>query len=191
MNPTSSDKSCRTSHEYIYFRNQYYVTLATTWTHVSGSWSYNLLARNFSCPLSIATAHLGEMQIRGAADDTAWRPSWKARVRDPDEMESYRQATVDGAFDLLLSEVWWRDHSTFLESRGYRLRPRFRPGWSPSWMASNFNPLLCEDGQNLDVFPFPICSQTFNLSHRVGYQRYRRFADERRIYSIYQTNSNK
>lgn len=28
MNPTSSDKSCRTSHEYIYFRNQYYVTLA-------------------------------------------------------------------------------------------------------------------------------------------------------------------
>ncbi|KAL1707160.1 kinase-like domain-containing protein [Schizophyllum commune] len=31
------------------------------------------------------------------------------------------------------SERWWIDHQPWLESRGYMLRPRYRPGWEPSW----------------------------------------------------------
>ena len=30
-------------------------------------------------------------------------------------------------------EEWWIRHEPWLKSRGYVLRPRFRPGWKPSW----------------------------------------------------------
>lgn len=32
-----------------------------------------------------------------------------------------------------------------LEKRGYKLRPRFRPGWKPSWMGTTKRPVQCED----------------------------------------------
>ncbi|OSD07009.1 hypothetical protein PYCCODRAFT_1464131 [Trametes coccinea BRFM310] len=44
-------------------------------------------------------------------------------------------------------EIWWRDHQVWLEQCGYMLRPRFRPGWVPSWQGTDRNPLSCEDGQ--------------------------------------------
>ena len=31
-------------------------------------------------------------------------------------------------------ELQWRDLSDFLESKGYVLRPRYRKGWTPSWL---------------------------------------------------------
>ncbi|RPD57478.1 hypothetical protein L227DRAFT_613500 [Lentinus tigrinus ALCF2SS1-6] len=30
-------------------------------------------------------------------------------------------------------EIWWRDHQEWLAEKGYMLRPRYRPGWKPSW----------------------------------------------------------
>lgn len=30
-------------------------------------------------------------------------------------------------------EVFWCQHFEFLKSKGYLLRPRYRPGWQPSW----------------------------------------------------------
>lgn len=38
------------------------------------------------------------------------------------------------------------DRAVFLESKGYRLRPRFLPGWTPSWKTRSLDPYLCEDG---------------------------------------------
>ncbi|TFK64546.1 hypothetical protein BDN72DRAFT_963120 [Pluteus cervinus] len=35
--------------------------------------------------------------------------------------------------DLRPSEIWWRDHQPWLETCGYALRERFKPGWIPSW----------------------------------------------------------
>ena len=32
------------------------------------------------------------------------------------------------------SEKWWRDRYNMLERRGYRLLPRYSPGWKPSWI---------------------------------------------------------
>ncbi|KAF7357872.1 Protein kinase domain-containing protein [Mycena venus] len=32
-------------------------------------------------------------------------------------------------------ETYWRDHHDWLKASGYELRPRFRPGWEPSWKA--------------------------------------------------------
>lgn len=48
-------------------------------------------------------------------------------------------------------EIFWRDHSDQFESRGYRLRPRFRPGWVASWTVKEVNPVLCDDYVALGV----------------------------------------
>ncbi|KAI0363366.1 hypothetical protein BV20DRAFT_958448 [Pilatotrama ljubarskyi] len=37
--------------------------------------------------------------------------------------------------ELNAGERWWRDHQAWLAERGYALRPRYRPGWTPSWKA--------------------------------------------------------
>lgn len=34
---------------------------------------------------------------------------------------------------LLPEELFWRDHQVWLAEQGYMLRPRYRPGWAPSW----------------------------------------------------------
>ena len=48
---------------------------------------------------------------------------------------------------LFNSELWWRDHYRELESRGYKLRPRYRPDWEPSWKQSGVDFFRVEDGQ--------------------------------------------
>ncbi|KAJ7147583.1 hypothetical protein C8R43DRAFT_1097128 [Mycena crocata] len=50
---------------------------------------------------------------------------------------------------LLPYEIWWRDRQQWLETRGYMLRPRFRPGWTPSWIAQKTFSVMVEDGQIL------------------------------------------
>ncbi|KAI0063126.1 hypothetical protein BV25DRAFT_1802723 [Artomyces pyxidatus] len=46
---------------------------------------------------------------------------------------------------LLYSEERWRDRQVFLESRGYLLRPRYRPGWTPSWKTNGKSVVVSED----------------------------------------------
>lgn len=36
-------------------------------------------------------------------------------------------------------EVFWRDHQPWLQKQGYMLRPRYRTGWKPSWVAQGKN----------------------------------------------------
>ncbi|KAH9036978.1 kinase-like domain-containing protein [Lactarius pseudohatsudake] len=38
-----------------------------------------------------------------------------------------------GNGSLSNSELWWRDHYHDIEASGYKLRPRYDPGWQPSW----------------------------------------------------------
>jgi hypothetical protein len=49
--------------------------------------------------------------------------------------------------DLNGFEVFWRDHQEWLSSIGYLLRPRFRPGWVPSWIGTGKHPRDFEDGK--------------------------------------------
>ncbi|KAI0078460.1 hypothetical protein K474DRAFT_1745053 [Panus rudis PR-1116 ss-1] len=44
------------------------------------------------------------------------------------------------------TEEWWKLRQPFLESRGYRLRPRYCPGWIPSWRVTGDDPDHREDG---------------------------------------------
>nr|GAT59158.1 predicted protein [Mycena chlorophos] len=47
-------------------------------------------------------------------------------------------------------EIYWRDRYDWLKECGYELRPRFRPGWTPSWQTdSNRLASLSEDGWSL------------------------------------------
>ncbi|KAH9937748.1 kinase-like domain-containing protein [Amylocystis lapponica] len=50
--------------------------------------------------------------------------------------------------DLKPSEFFWRDHQQWLETHGYMLPSRYRPGWVPSWKETNKPYFSCEDGQS-------------------------------------------
>ncbi|EIW83437.1 hypothetical protein CONPUDRAFT_121992 [Coniophora puteana RWD-64-598 SS2] len=46
-------------------------------------------------------------------------------------------------------ESWWADRYQWLKENGYELRPRYAPGWTPSWRKSKKAFFECEDGQVL------------------------------------------
>lgn len=75
------------------------------------------------------------------------------------------ERTNEGLFDLTDGEKWWRDRSDLFEQHGYMLRPRFRPGWKPSWLGTNLHPLSCEDSYNLGVRLLLWC---FNVPHALN-----------------------
>ncbi|EMD33664.1 hypothetical protein CERSUDRAFT_56685 [Gelatoporia subvermispora B] len=58
----------------------------------------------------------------------------------------------DGArFGRLSSaEFYWRDRQRWLEAKGYLLRPRYRPGWKPSWEGTDKVWYDCEDSKGYD-----------------------------------------
>lgn len=42
-------------------------------------------------------------------------------------------------------EQKWRNRYYFFLDRGYQLRPRYVPGWTPSWVGTDLDPSYCED----------------------------------------------
>ncbi|KZV99363.1 hypothetical protein EXIGLDRAFT_640536 [Exidia glandulosa HHB12029] len=57
-----------------------------------------------------------------------------------------------GLYDLTPSEKFWRDVQPYLLSRGYRLRPRYAPGWVAPWIGTDIFPRHFEDNISL-LFP--------------------------------------
>ena len=53
--------------------------------------------------------------------------------------------------ELSTHEVNWGERQPFLESKGYMLRPRLRPGWTPSWLSTGEEFYTCEDAYRLPV----------------------------------------
>jgi hypothetical protein len=58
---------------------------------------------------------------------------------------------LDRSYELLLHEEIWRDRYLFFLDRGLELRPRYRPGWIPSWLGTNMIPEYCEDSKKKTV----------------------------------------
>ncbi|KAG8715163.1 hypothetical protein FRC08_010911 [Ceratobasidium sp. 394] len=54
--------------------------------------------------------------------------------------------------ELSEAEQRWVRYYPYLLSKGYQLRPRYRPGWVPSWHKDDSDPLLCED--SWDAMPY-------------------------------------
>jgi len=71
--------------------------------------------------------------------------------------------------DLGQNEEWWVERQEALERAGYMLRPRYRPGWTPSWAGTNKFFLDFEDGQSTKVSmdDFSSFNRTHNLQRRV------------------------
>ncbi|KDQ64118.1 hypothetical protein JAAARDRAFT_27741 [Jaapia argillacea MUCL 33604] len=63
----------------------------------------------------------------------------------PSTAHRYAIAAEKGTWDLDTVEKKWRDRQSYLASRGYMLRPRYRPGWTPSWFGTDVDPFYCED----------------------------------------------
>ncbi|KIJ52609.1 hypothetical protein M422DRAFT_156137 [Sphaerobolus stellatus SS14] len=49
-------------------------------------------------------------------------------------------------------EEFWAQHYAWLTENGYILRPRFHPGWVPSWEGTNHDPTSCEDGVVTEMY---------------------------------------
>ena len=64
---------------------------------------------------------------------------------DESQIELVAQHTQRGVYGLHRYEVHWRDRQPALNERGYILRRRYAPDWTPSWLGTNMNPFYCED----------------------------------------------
>ncbi|KZV79516.1 hypothetical protein EXIGLDRAFT_846440 [Exidia glandulosa HHB12029] len=53
-----------------------------------------------------------------------------------------------GTYDLLPNEILWRDLQPFLLTKGYRLRPRYEPGWSAPWIGTDVSPNYFEESRH-------------------------------------------
>ena len=51
------------------------------------------------------------------------------------------------AGELTRLERQWANRQASLESAGYMLRQRYRPGWQPSWIGTSKSFMDVEDGQ--------------------------------------------
>ncbi|KAL5492960.1 hypothetical protein ACEPAI_4408 [Sanghuangporus weigelae] len=84
-------------------------------------------------------------------------------------------------FDLTEGEKWWGSRFSMLESRGYRLRERLRPGWIPSWIADpNLAPVSCEDAAR-NLYPQIIDATRIADSSCVIIKKIPKWSDERSI----------
>ena len=82
---------------------------------------------------------------------------WSANLSQA-EVELDRQARKDHR-SLLAHEQFWLDHQVWLAGKGYMLRPRYRPGWKPSWEEGNRDAWMhYEDG-----IAAPVCRSNFNI----------------------------
>ena len=74
---------------------------------------------------------------------------------EDDDPETILQELSGLLSKLRNNEKKWRDRYDMLEKEGYTLRPRLRPGWTPSWLQLGKSPLECEDGEPLPVEVLP------------------------------------
>lgn len=68
-----------------------------------------------------------------------------------EDIHKYEELNRKGTYALLDDEILWRDRYADLSERGYELRRRYHPNWTPSWLGTNLKPLYCEDSVSIDV----------------------------------------
>jgi hypothetical protein len=82
--------------------------------------------------------------------------TWRGSNQHPSNINmqvtsSHSQPNYRGPVELSSYEIKWRDRQPLLESKGYMLRPRLRPGWTPSWLSTGQEYFSCEDSARLPV----------------------------------------
>lgn len=62
------------------------------------------------------------------------------------------QKKTSGPETLTEDELRWLARYKFLKEHGYLLRPRYRPGWTPSWETTpGTREIFCEDWYMINV----------------------------------------
>ena len=82
-----------------------------------------------------------------------------ALINDESRLERVTHKTLSGFYDLSPAEIDWRNRQPALARHGYMLRPRYHPGWKPSWEEGNRDAWMhYEDG-----IAAPVCRSNFNI----------------------------
>ncbi|KAL6300717.1 hypothetical protein BKA93DRAFT_740008 [Sparassis latifolia] len=69
----------------------------------------------------------------------------------PEQAQHHTEEIRKGLYSLNKAEVFWRNRQPYLDDHGYALRPRYHPGWAPSWQGTNMDPMFCEDAITLII----------------------------------------
>lgn len=92
-----------------------------------------------SAPSGAAHSALSAQPINALEDPSTGQNSI------PSNGKTDRKAVELDLAELSPEESWWKDRQEWLAQRGYMLRPRFRPGWKPSWLGTKKGWYECED----------------------------------------------
>ncbi|CAE6485225.1 unnamed protein product [Rhizoctonia solani] len=68
---------------------------------------------------------------------------------------TFDHLSIDSSYDTRSeAEEKWVSFQPYLFSKGYGLRARYQPNWTPSWLNTGLNPLHCED--SVDSIPIRV-----------------------------------
>ncbi|KAI0352731.1 hypothetical protein OH77DRAFT_1513089 [Trametes cingulata] len=112
--------------------------LATSVTHKDRTRALSrcrtsLLVRTEDAPKGAGLSVIGQGQLAAAKRCPTPTPSPTGTMAQSESIADYRRMGDDIFAHLSPIEVFWRDRQPFFMSHGYTLRPRYRPGWEPSW----------------------------------------------------------
>lgn len=99
---------------------------------------------------------------------------------------AFRELAAIGSVEqqqLDSEEKAWVRRQPFLESSGYMLRPRYRPGWVPSWTLpgnEEFDPEDFEDYESLPVSQYKSMSLRYHSHYTASIRSDRCNANVRR-----------
>ncbi|EJD48803.1 hypothetical protein AURDEDRAFT_162263 [Auricularia subglabra TFB-10046 SS5] len=73
------------------------------------------------------------------------------RARAPELAALWIRHADQGLYHLNEAEQFWADLQPYLLERGYRLRPRYTPGFEPIWIYTDINPRCFEESVPLPL----------------------------------------
>ncbi|KAI4524529.1 hypothetical protein K525DRAFT_266959 [Schizophyllum commune Loenen D] len=98
-----------------------------------------------------------------------------------DRLEDYFKERPNNRGVLTDAELFWVELQPWLKHRGYALRPRYQPGWRPSWRGTKKRASDCEDGEPIGFFrllsspplrldPANHCVPVYDVLHPPGHE---------------------
>lgn len=93
------------------------------------------------------------------------------RARTPQLAALWKRAADKGLYHITQFERFWVDLQPYFASKGYRLRPRYTPGWEPVWVGTDINPHLFEESVSCHVRASPAHWYALTLHVAAEYHR--------------------
>ncbi|KAJ3769589.1 kinase-like domain-containing protein [Lentinula raphanica] len=91
---------------------------------------------------------------------------------------------------LSFTDKWWIKHFEYLKENGYLMRPRYRPGWKPSYDTKDLDEKIhAEDGQDM-LHPDIMDALRMSDSLVVALKRVKISTDEARIATFFSNDTN-